>query len=89
MDNVREEILDELSKNRDYYKERLRPIQMRRNAMYQKDPIEYWDEINSSYETALFVQLFDDLSEKLDLPVDELYIELESINLSEFFEPSN
>jgi|ERR1700722_7823158 len=89
MINTKEVIIEELSMNRDEFKKLIRPIQLRRNLMYQKDKIETWDEINEAYKNAIFIELFDRLSQRLSLPVDELYIELESLDLSEFFEPAN
>lgn len=89
MIDAKDVIIDFLAKNRDFLKEKIRPIQNRRNKMYEKDPIEYWDEINESYNTAIFMEMFDQLSTKLDLPIDELYCELEELDLSGFFEPNN
>lgn len=89
MINSKDVIMDELSKNRDYYKEKIRPIQSRRNDMYKRDGIEYWDEINESYNVALFMEIYDQLAGKLDVPIDDLYCELEELDLSQFFEPNN
>src|ERR1017187_2877815 len=86
---TKDEILDELSKNREYYKEITAPIRCRRNQMYKDSSTMEWDEINESYSTAIFLQMYDELSDKLNLPADELYCELETLNLSDFFEPAN
>lgn len=89
MINYRDEIIDYMAKERDYLKDLIKPIQLRRNKMYAESGTNEWDEINDSYEMAIFLQIFDELSDKMDLPVNELYCELEELKLSEFFEPSN
>lgn len=89
MIDTKEYILDYLAKNRSELKRIIMPIIHRRNEMYKRDPTDYWDEINESYDTALFMQIYDSIAEKIDIPIDELYVELSVLNLSEFFEPSN
>jgi hypothetical protein len=57
--------------------------------MFIDSKTDEWQEIDDSYETAIFLQLYDSLAEKIDLPVDELYVELSILDLSSFFEPLN
>lgn len=89
MQDSKDVILDYLAMNRDFYKEKLRLIQIRRNKMYETESTSEWEEINQVYEDAIFLELYDDLSQKLNLPVDELYCILLDLSLSDFFEPAN
>lgn len=90
MINPRALILEHIISERDYYKKVILPIQIKRNEMYETMPITEWDEVNESYKTAIFMQLFDELLDKLtNVSVEDLYCELEDLNLSEIFEPSN
>jgi len=89
MTDTKDYILDYLAKNRTELKQILKPIQIRRDKMFIDSKTEEWQEIDDSYETAIFLQLYDSLAEKIDLPADELYVELSVLNLAEFFEPLN
>lgn len=89
MINYRDEILNYVVRERDYLKELTNPIRIRRNQMYIKSSIMEWDEINNAYNEALFIQLYSELADKLSMPVDELYCELEEMELSKIFEPNN
>jgi hypothetical protein len=90
MIDYREEILNYIVRERDSLKELIKPIQSRRNKMYvESKGTGEWDEINYAYNEAIFLQLYDYLSGKLDLPIDELYCTLEEMDLSAYFEPSN
>lgn len=89
MIDYREEILEYLIKERDFFKKEIKDIQRRRNEMYREKSTDEWDEINYAYESALFIKVFDLIVDKLSVPVDELYIELEDLKLSSIFEPPN
>lgn len=89
MTDYKSKVLDYLSMERDSLKDLIRPIQQRRNKMYVNSNTLEWDEINYAYDDAILLQLYDYLADKIDLPIDELYIILEELHLSSYFEPSN
>ena len=90
MVNYRDEILDHITKERDYYREQTQEIRFRRNKMYKESFTNEWQEITDAYRTALFMKMYDLLIDKLTtVPFDELYIELESLELDKIFELDN
>jgi len=90
MVNYRDEILDHITKERDYYREQTQEIRFRRNKMYKESFTDEWQEITDAYRTALFMKMYDLLIDKLTtVPFDELYIELESLELDKIFELDN
>lgn len=89
MIDYKDQILDYLIKERDYLKKETEEIRREINEMYRKSPADEWQEINDVYENALFIKVFDLIADKLSVPVDEIYCELEEMTLSEILEPSN
>lgn len=89
MINYYDQILDYIIRERDYLKKLTDIIRYRRNSMYELADTKEWDEINYAYNEALFLQLYSELADKLSVPIDELYCELEVMELSKIFEPSN
>lgn len=87
--NYYDQILDYIIRERDYLKKLTDIIRYRRNSMYELADPKEWDEINYAYNEALFLQLYSELADKLSIPIDELYCELEVMELSKIFEPSN
>lgn len=90
MINYKAEILDHITKEREFYKEQTEEIRRRRNKMYKESFTDEWDEITIAYKTALFMKMYDLLVDKLTtVPFDELYIELEEMSLDKIFELDN
>jgi len=85
----RSDILDFLAKNRDSLKELIRPLQILRNKLDQESNSNEWNEINDDYNKSIFLTLFDEMCDKTSIPIEDLYCELEELDLSSFFEPSN
>ena len=90
MINYKAEILDHIIKERDFYKEETSEIRRRRDKMFKESFTDEWEEIVQAYKTALFMKMYDLLIDKLTtVPFDELYIELEEIELDKIFELDN
>lgn len=85
----RSDILDFLAKNRDHLKELIRPIQILRNKLDIEHSSSEWNEINDDYNKSLFLTLLDEMCDKTNIPIEDLYTELEDLDLNSFFEPDN
>ena len=85
----RSDILDFLAKNRDHLKELIRPIQILRNKLDIEHSSSEWNEINDDYNKSLYQTFLDEMCDKTNIPIEDLYTELEDLDLNSFFEPDN
>lgn len=90
MIDYKDKILTHIILERDFYKEATAEVRRRRDKMFKESFTNEWQEIADAYKSALFMLMFDLLIDKLsDVPVEDLYCELEEMKIDEIFEPRN
>jgi hypothetical protein len=90
MIDYKDEILNHIIKERDYYKTATLHLRIMRDKMIKELPTKDWQDITEEFQNALFMTMFDFLMDKLpDVPVEDLYCELEVMELDKIFELDN
>lgn len=88
--DVRDFLLDEFVKNRQYYKDLIKPLQTLRDKFIDEESNLFYREIMDEYQYEILTLLFQDIAGRFaELPVDDIYCELDDMNLNKLFEPEN
>lgn len=89
MTDIKDKILNHIAQEHEWYKEQTLIIRIRRDKMFKESFIDEWQEIVDAYKTALFYKVYNLMIDKIDIPFEDLYCELEVIELDKIFELDN
>jgi hypothetical protein len=84
MNQLREEIIDYLILNQSYYKHELASIKTDKQTLLSKESRLFHQDIEEQYEARIKQKIAFHAAEALGLPVENIIIELERIDIDEF-----
>lgn len=89
MDDPRDFIWDELTINRNYYKELVSPFKNLRDQLIDQEDNLLYEVIMENYLDTIISVITQDMTERFPLNVEDLLIVLEESDLINFLEPEN
>lgn len=89
MTNNKDKILNYIISEYEFFKKETLEIRRRRDKMTKESFTYDWQEIEDAYKTELFMKVYDLMLDKIDMSFEDLYCELESMDLISIFELDN
>ncbi len=77
-------IVDYLIDNKDYYKSQFMICEQQKNLLISNENFILRNDINKQYKNFIISQIVDDVSRRLAVPIEDIIIILESIDLNNY-----